>query len=85
MSETGQFPMPKLLDMGPERMLERAKANGLLVPLSRYKIYVYGASTAGLTPRSWETIRRFWEIYFKAAGAEMVIYSTECDTSRSAY
>jgi len=63
----------------PERMVERAKAKGLLVPLSHYKIYVYGASTLGLTPRSWGTIKRFWEMYFAAAGAELISYSEECN------
>ena len=83
MNETREFPMPELLDMGPERMLERAKANGLLVPLANYKIHVYGASTTGLAPQSWMTIRRFWEMYLAAAGAELVIYSAECDVQRS--
>jgi hypothetical protein len=83
MNETREFPMPELLDIGPERMFERARANGLLVPLPRYKVHVYGASTAGLTPRSWGTIRKFWEIYFAAAGAELVTYSAECDVHRS--
>ena len=79
MNETHEFPMPQLIELGPERMLERAKANGLLVPLPRHKIYVYGASFAGLTPHSFLTIKRFWEAYFAAAGAELVTYSTECD------
>jgi hypothetical protein len=83
MNETRGFPMPKLLDIGPERMLERAKANGLLVPLPRYQIHIYGASTAGLTPHDWMSIRRFWEMYFAAAGATLVSYSTECDAERS--
>jgi hypothetical protein len=83
MNETREFPMPQLLEIGPERMLERAKANGLLVPLERYKIFVYGASPAGLAPRSWMTVKRFWEMYFAAAGAELVTYSTECDAERS--
>jgi hypothetical protein len=82
MNETREFPMPQLLEIGPERMLERVKANGLLVPLERYKIYVYGASPAGLTPRSWMAMKRFWEMYFAAAGAELVAYSTECDVER---
>ena len=82
MNETREFPMPELLDIGPERMFERVKANGLLVPLPRYKIYVYGASTVGLTPRSWGTGKRFWEIYFAAAGAELVTYSAECEVER---
>jgi hypothetical protein len=81
-NETREFPMPQLLEIGPERMLERAKANGLLVPMPHYKIYVYGASPAGLTPHSWMTIKRFWEIYFEAAGAGLGIYSTECEVQR---
>jgi hypothetical protein len=82
MNETKEFPMPQLLEIGPERMLERAKATGLLVLMPHYKIYVYGASPAGLTPHSWMTMKRFWEMYFEAAGAELVIYSTECDVQR---
>ena len=82
MNETREFPTPVLLEIGPERMLERVKANGLLVPLPRYKIYIYGASTGGLAPRSWRTIRRFWEIYFGAAGAELTTYSAECEVER---
>ncbi len=72
--------MPALIAMGPDRMLEQAKASGLLVLLPHYKVHIYGASPAGLTPRSWMTIRRFWEIYFAAAGADLVTYSiaSEC-------
>jgi hypothetical protein len=83
MNETREFPMPRLLEIGPERMLERAKANGFLVPMPRYKIYVYGASPGGLTPHSWLTTKRFWEMYFQAAGAELVVYSADCDVQRS--
>ncbi|MFZ1005912.1 MAG: hypothetical protein WAN65_03690 [Candidatus Sulfotelmatobacter sp.] len=82
MNETREFPMPRLLDIGPERMLERAKMNGLVVPLSGYRIHVYGASTAGLTPRAWMTIKRFWELYFSATGAELVTYSITCELER---
>src|SRR5262249_52212478 len=53
MNETRSFLMPTLLSIGPEQMLERAKANGLLVPLNGYRIYVYGASPSGLSPQAW--------------------------------
>ncbi len=43
MNETKNFPMPELIAMGPEQMLERAKENGLLIPLRGYKVYGYGA------------------------------------------
>src|SRR5206468_2795352 len=76
MNETPEFPMPQLLEIGPERMLERAIANGLVIPLVRYKIYILGASPAGLTPKSWMTIKIFWKMYFRAAGVELMTYST---------
>lgn len=81
-NETRDFPMPTLFETGPDKMLERAKANGLLVPLNGYKIYVYGASPSGLTPQAWGTIKAFWAVYFQAAGAELVVYSAECDIQR---
>lgn len=37
MNETQDFPMPTLIAIGPEQMLERAKANGLLVLLCSAK------------------------------------------------
>lgn len=83
LNETTEFPMPRLVEIGPERMLERAKVSGFLVPLPRYRIYIYGASTAGLAPRAWTTVKRFWELYFAAAGAELITYSAECDVHRS--
>jgi len=81
-NETQNFPMPALLATGPERMLERVKANGLLVPLTGYKIYIQGASPNGLTPQVWLAIKRFWTLYFSAAGAELVSYSAECEIER---
>lgn len=82
MNETQDFPMPTLIEIGPEQMLERAKANVLVVPMTSYKIYIYGASPSGLTPQDWVAIRRFWTMYFAAAGAELVAYSPECELQR---
>ncbi len=82
MNETRAFSMPDLLATGPEQMLERAKANGLLVPLNGYTVYVVGASPSGLTPKSWLVMKGFWTAYFSAAGAELVTYSAEPDAMR---
>jgi hypothetical protein len=82
MNETKNFPMPALIEMGPERMLDRAKVNGLIVPLNGYKIYVHGASPSGLTPQAWFRVKDFWTRYFLAAGAELVSYSAECAMQR---
>ena len=82
MNETPHFLMPALLGIGPERLLERAKANGLVVPLRGYTIHIQGASPSGLSPQAWLTIKKFWEMYFAAAGAQLVSYSPECNTER---
>ncbi len=82
MNETKEFPMPELLEIGPDRMLDRAKANGLIVPLDGYKVYVYGASLNGLSPQVWSRVKRFWIMYLSAAGAELVAYSAECAFQR---
>jgi hypothetical protein len=81
MNETKEFALPQLVE--PERMLERAKGLNLVVPLTAYKIHIIGASPTGLTPQRWMQLRRFWESYFAAAGAELVSYSSECDASRN--
>jgi hypothetical protein len=70
MNESASFNMPALLPRGPEKMIERAKANGLLVPLTGYRVYVVGASPAGLSPQTWNALKTFWTMYFREAGAE---------------
>jgi len=81
-NETQTFPLPGLLELGPERILARIRSKGLLVPLKGYKIHVRGASSSGLSPRAWIAIREFWKMYFSECGAEMVSYSTEVGSQR---
>jgi len=81
-NESRTFQMPLLLSIGPEQMMERSKVNGLLVPMNGYKIYIYGATPSGLSPQAWLTVKNFWTLYFQAAGAELVTYSTECEAQR---
>ncbi len=81
-NETRELPMPALVALGPEKMLERAKANGLLVPLHGYRIQVLGASPAGLNQNTWNTVKAFWALYFREAEAELVTYSPECRIER---
>jgi len=82
MNETKEFPMPELIDLGPQQMLERAKSEGLVIPLNGCKVHVYGASTTGLTPKAWTTIKVFWTSYFASADAEVVAYSTDTNIGR---
>jgi len=81
-NETPALHMPALIAAGPERMVEQAKANGLLVPLKGYRIHVVGASPRSLTPKAWNGIKEFWKLYFQAAGADLVLYSPDSVTSR---
>ena len=82
MNESANFNMPALLPAGPEKTVERARANGLMVPLAGYRVYVVGASPAGLSPQMWNVLRTFWTLYFRKAGAELVSYSAECSVER---
>lgn len=82
MNETHQFNMPALLPTGTEKLIEYVKANGLLVPLTGYTIRVVGASTAGMNPETWNAVKRFWTAYFRAAGADLLMYSSEVTIER---
>jgi hypothetical protein len=82
MNESASFNMPALLSGGPEKMFEEAKANALIVPLAGYRVYVVGASPAGLRPQTWNGVRTFWTLYFREARAELVTYSAECSVER---
>jgi hypothetical protein len=83
MNETTSFNMPALLTLGPTRMLQQVRANNLLVPLKGYRVHVGGVSAIGLTPEEWNTVKEFWTMYFRAAGAELAGYSPECLVSRT--
>jgi hypothetical protein len=72
MNESANLNMPALLPAGPEKMVERASATGLIVPLAGYRVYVIGASPAGLNPQTWNALRTFWTLYFREAGAGLV-------------
>ena len=67
---------------GPKKMIERAKTDGLIVPIAGYRVYVIGASPAGLRPQTWNALRTFWTLYFRKAGAELIAYSAECSVER---
>ena len=82
MNETAEFPMPALLPSGSEGMLKRSQSNRLIVPLTGYRIHVLGASPSGMNPKSWNTTKEFWTLYFKATGAELVLYSAEARMDR---
>lgn len=36
--------------------------------------YAVGASLGGLTPAAWNSLRTFWTLYFREAGAELFVF-----------
>jgi hypothetical protein len=81
-NETPTLMMPALVAAGPHKMLEQAKANGLLVPLRGYKVHICGASMRGLSPQAWSMVKAFWTNYFQAAGANLINYSPSATADR---
>ena len=81
-NETPTLMMPALVATGPQKMLEQAKANGLLVPMRGYKVHICGASMRGLSPQAWNTVRTFWNTYFSEAGANVMGYSADSAVRR---
>lgn len=81
-NETTDFNMPAMIPVGIDKMMELVKSKGLLADLKGYRVYVYGASTSGLTPHAWSTVREFWQKYFQEAGATLLVYSTEATPLR---
>jgi hypothetical protein len=81
-NETPTLMMPALVATGPRKMLEQAKANGLLVPMRGYKVHICGASMRGLSPQAWNTVRTFWNTYFSEAGANVMGYSADSAVGR---
>lgn len=82
MNETAQLNMPALISRGPEQMLVIAKSRGLVVDLTGYHVHILGVALSSSTPSMWSTSKRFWEQYFKAAGATLVTYSAENEPGR---
>ena len=82
LNESASLNMPALLPTGSDEMIAQAKRNGLIVPLRGYKVYVIGASPAGLSPEEWNAVRMFWTLYFRQTGAELVSYSAESGVER---
>lgn len=82
MNETKEFPMPELIGLGPQQMLEKVKAEGLLIPMKGYRVHICGASTTGMSPKVWAVVKDFWTAYFLAVGAELATYSADTDCDR---
>lgn len=82
MNDTKEFSMPERIELGPQQLLDHAKAESLIVPLRGYKVHVCGATTTGTSHMAWRTIKAFWTAYYAAAGAELVSYSVDVDCER---
>jgi hypothetical protein len=59
-----------------ERELKRARELGLVANLNGASVYVLGANSSGRTVLYWQSLRRFWEEYFRAAGADLRAFTS---------
>jgi hypothetical protein len=82
MNESANFNIPALLPAGPEKMLERTKADGLTVPLAGYTVTCDRRITSGAQSAGLEHPGDIRTLYFREAGAEVVSYSAECSVER---
>jgi hypothetical protein len=55
----------------PNKDLNRARQLGLVANLKGVSVYVLGAHSAGRTALYWQSLQKFWEEYFRAAGADL--------------
>jgi hypothetical protein len=54
---------------------QEVKKAGLLAELSGVEVDVSGADAAGKSAGEWESLRRFWTSYFKAANGDLRAYA----------
>ena len=56
-------------ELRPEALLGQVKRQGKLPSLNGVKVWCLGVHASGKTPAYWESLRSFWEQYFKLANA----------------
>jgi len=58
------------------RVLKQLGKQIRIADLKGVNVYVYGAHVGGKTESYWQDLKRFWQGFFKNAGAEVVVYSS---------
>lgn len=81
-NDTKEFPMPELIELDAQRMIEKAKSERCLVPLRGYQVHVCGVSTAVMSPRNWVTVKEFWRRFFTTVGVKLESFSADVDCRR---
>ena len=60
-------------ELRPEALLGQVKRQGKLPSLNGVKVWCLGVHASGKTPVYWESLRNFWEQYFKLANAAKIV------------
>lgn len=58
-----------------QEALQRAESQDLVAPLEGVDVYVLGVDGEGKSVEYWQSLKRFWEAYFRKAGAVLKEYS----------
>lgn len=56
-------------------MVQEVEQKGLIPPLQNVKVFALGVHTSKATAAYWLSLKKFWEAYFRKAGAELAGYS----------
>jgi hypothetical protein len=68
---------PEKIALEGDTVLKSLKAEGLIPDMTGIEVYVMGASTAGVDPKTWRGVKGFWVRYFEKTGACLKTYSIQ--------
>jgi len=57
--------------------IKKVEDENLIPDLAGIRVYCLGVSPCGKSLKYWQSLERFWKIYFQKAGAELVCFSIE--------
>jgi hypothetical protein len=60
-----------------EALINKVEKKILIPDLTGVKVYVIGAHTIGKDPRYYESLKQFWQQYFKRSGADLKLFTYE--------
>lgn len=57
--------------------IQKVEDENMIPDLTGIRVYCLGVSPCGKSLKYWQSLERFWKIYFQKAGAELVCFSIE--------
>ena len=67
------------------RVFENLKKKRFIPSLKGVTVHVWGCHASGKSGQYWEELKDFWQSYFRAAGAQIGVYSNLRDIRKEIY